>query len=200
MSRRDNDLDREIRQHLELEEEERAADGLSPGEARFAARRAFGNVALTREDARAVWRPIWLQQAAQDLRYAVRIALRTPAFTLGAVLVFALGLGASTTIFGALNAVVLAPMPFPQPDQLVRLDQVNVSRSIERFSVSLPLFRDWQARTESFTSVAAERAGAVTVTGLGDPQRMDAVFAWAWRRHSGGRSRSATTLQGLARW
>jgi putative ABC transport system permease protein len=92
------------------------------------------------------------------------------------VLVFALGLGASTIVFGALNAVVLAPMPFPQPDQLVRLDQVNVSRSVERFSVSLPLLRDWQARAQSFTGVAAERSGAVTVTGLGDPRRVDAVF------------------------
>jgi len=176
MSRRDDDLDREIRQHLDLEAEERAAEGLSTEAARLAARRAFGNIALTREDARAVWLPVWLQQVSQDVRYAVRLSVRTPAFTLGAILVFALGLGASTIVFGALNAVVLAPMPFPQPDQLVRLDQVNVSRSVDRFSVSLPQFRDWQARAQSFTAVAAERGGAVTVTGLGDPRRMDAVF------------------------
>ena len=176
MSRRDDDLDREIRQHLELEAEERAAEGLSPDEARRSARRAFGNIVTTREDARAVWLPLWLQQLAQDLRYAVRISVRTPAFTLGAVLVFALGLGASTMVFGALNAVVLAPMPFPQPDQLVRLDQVNASRSVDRFSVSLPLLRDWQTRAHAFTAVAAERAGTVTVTGVGDPRHMDAVF------------------------
>ncbi len=177
MSRRDDDLDREIRQHLELEAEERAADGLSDEAARLAARRAFGNIAMTREDARAVWLPLWLQHIAQDVRYAVRTSVRTRAFTLGAVLMFALGLGASTTIFGALHAVVLAPMPFPNPEQLVRLDQVNVSRSVQRFSVSLPLLRDWQARAQSFTDITAERAGAVTVTGLGDPVRMDAVFA-----------------------
>jgi predicted permease len=176
MSRRDDDLDREIRQHLELEAEERAADGLSAEEARFAATRAFGNVATTREDARAVWFPMWLQQIGQDVRYAVRTSMRTPGFTLGAVLVFALGLGASTTLFGALNAVVLAPMPFPSPEQLVRIDQVNVARSVDRFSVSRPLLRDWQERAQSFTGIAAERSGAVTVTGLGDPVRMDAVF------------------------
>lgn len=176
MSRRDDDLDREIRQHLELEAEERAADGLSPDEARRSARRAFGNVAMTREDARAVWVPLWLQQLMQDLRYTKRISVRTPAFTLGALLVFALGLGASTIVFSALNAVVLAPMPFSRPDQLVRLDQTNVSRSVDRFSVSLPLLRDWQTRASSFTSLAAERSGAVTVTGLGDPQRIDAVY------------------------
>ena len=176
MSRRDDDLEREIRQHLELEAEERAADGLSPDDARRAARRAFGNVTLTQEDARAVWLPIWMQQIAQDVRYAMRISLRSPAFTLGAVLVFSLGLGASTMIFSALNAVVLAPMPFPQPDQLVRLDQTNVARSVDRFSVSLPLLRDWQARAQSFSAIAAERSGAVTVTGLGDPRQMGAVF------------------------
>ena len=98
MSRRDDDLEREIRQHLELEAEERAAEGLSADDARRAARRAFGNVTLTQEDARAVWLPIWMQQIAQDVRYAMRISLRSPAFTLGAVLVFSLGLGASTMI------------------------------------------------------------------------------------------------------
>ena len=176
MSRRDDDLEREIRQHLELEAEERASDGLPPDEAQRAARRAFGNIAITREDARAVWVPLWLQQMMQDVRYTMRISVRTPAFTLGALLVFALGLGASTIVFSALNAVVLAPMPFPQPDQLVRLDQANASRSVERFSVSLPLLRDWQTRASSFTGIAAERSGAVTVTGLGDPQRVDAVY------------------------
>ncbi len=176
MSRRDDDLDREIRQHLELEAEEHAAEGVSAENARLAAKRAFGNIAITREDARAVWLPLWLQQVSQDIRYAGRLAMRTPAFSLGAVLVFALGLGASTMVFSALNAVVLAPMPFPEPGQLVRLEQVNVSRSVDHFSVSLPLLRDWQARAHSFTAVAAERSGAVTVTGLGDPRRLDAVF------------------------
>lgn len=172
--KRDDDLQREIRQHLELEAEEAKADGLTQEEARRAAAMAFGNVAVVREDVRAVWFPMWLQQAGQDLRYALRVARRTPSFTFGAILVLAIGISASTTIFSALRAVVLAPMPFAQPAQLVRLTQTNQDRGVDRFSVSLPLYRDWQTRSQSFSAIAAERIGAVTILGLGDPQRLDA--------------------------
>jgi putative ABC transport system permease protein len=175
-NRRDEDLQREIRQHLELEAEERVAEGASPEEARRAATRVFGSVTRAREDVRAVWIPMWMQQAAQDARYALRIARRSPAFTIGAILVFALGLGASTTIFGALKAVVLAPLPFENPSQLVRLEQTNLARGVDAFSVSLPLYRDWRERTRSFSAIGAERNGAVTVLGLGDPQHVEAVW------------------------
>ncbi|HUR21057.1 MAG TPA: ABC transporter permease [Vicinamibacterales bacterium] len=175
-SRRDHDLQREIRQHLELEAEEQKAEGLSKEEARRAAAIAFGNVHAIREDARAVWFPVWLQQAGQDLRYTLRVARRTPTFTVGAILVLALGISASTTIFGALKAVVLEPMPFARPEQLVRLAQTNQERGVKSFSVSLPLYRDWQARGTSFSAMAAERAGAITVQGLGDPRHMDAKW------------------------
>ena len=174
MATRDDDLQREIRLHLELEAEERESDGLSPGDARREAALAFGSVNTVREDARAIWFPLWLQQAGQDLRYALRVARRTPAFTLGAILVLAIGISASTTIFGALKAVVLEPMPYAQPAQLVRLAQTNQERGVKNFSTSLPLYRDWQARSQSFSAMAAERAGAVTVQGLGDPRHLDA--------------------------
>ena len=176
MGTRDDDLQREIRQHLELEAEERKAEGLSKEDARRAAAVAFGNVAAVREDARAVWFPLWIQQAGQDLRYAQRVARRTPAFTLGAILILAIGISASTTIFGALKAVVLDPMPFAQPQQLVRLSQTNQERAVKSFNASLPLYRDWQSRNQSFSAMAAERAGAVTVQGLGDPRHLDAKW------------------------
>src|SRR5688572_8873188 len=179
-SRRDEDLQREIRLHLELEAEERKAEGLSQEDARRAAALAFGNVGAVREDARAVWFPLWLQQAGQDLRYALRVSRRTPAFTLGSILVLAIGISASTTIFGALKAVVLEPMPFAQPAQLVRLAQTNQERGVNEFSASLPLYRDWQSRNGSFSAMAAERGGSVTVQGLGDPQHLDAK----WITHS----------------
>lgn len=175
-SRRDDDLQREIRQHLELEADERKADGLSKEDARRAAALAFGNVNVVREDARAVWFPLWLQQAAQDLRYTLRVARRTPTFTLGAILVLAIGISASTTIFGALKAVVLEPMPFAEPAQLVRLAQTNQERGVKAFSTSLPLYRDWQSRNGSFSAMAAERGGSVTVQGLGDPRHLDAKW------------------------
>jgi putative ABC transport system permease protein len=174
--RRDEDLDREIRDHLALEAEEREAQGLSPDEARRAARRAFGNVTTTREDARRVWVAAWLDHAVQDVRYAGRLARRHPAFTLGAVLILALGIGASTIIFGAINAIVLAPLPFDQPDRLVRITQTNAARGVDDFSVSLPLYRDWSTRTRSFAAIAALKSGSVTVLDAGDPQQLPALF------------------------
>lgn len=180
MKKRDADLQREIRLHLELETEERKAEGLSEDAARRSAAVAFGDVNTVRENASAVWFPLWLQQAGQDLRYALRVARRTPAFTLGAILVLAIGISASTTIFGALKAVVLEPMPYSQPAQLVRLAQTNQERGVKSFSTSLPLYRDWQARSQSFSAMGAERGGAVTVQGLGDPRHLDA----RWITHS----------------
>lgn len=178
-SDRDRDLQREIELHLELEAEEHRADGDSAADARRAARRAFGNVTRTREEARAVWIAAWLQDALQDLRYATRGFVRTPVFTLGAALILALGIGASTAIFAALNAVVLAPLPYDAPDRLVQLWLTNPSRNVDRFSVSVPLYRDWRAQARSWTDLAARKDGSVTILAGDLPERTTAGFVTA---------------------
>jgi putative ABC transport system permease protein len=117
---RDEDLNREIRSHLELEAEEHVADGMSPDEARHAARRSFGNVMRVREDARAVWIAPWIDHAFQDLRHAARSLRRAPAFAITAIGILTAGIAVNLAFFQLLNAAALAPLPVSDLDSLVR--------------------------------------------------------------------------------
>jgi predicted permease len=118
---REEELDREMESHLGLEVEEQLESGLSPEEARYAARRAFGNIRLVREDVHAIWGAVWLERLAGHARYAARSLLKNPGFTVIAVLTLALGIGANTAIFSTIDALMLQPLPFSEPDQLLRI-------------------------------------------------------------------------------
>src|SRR5882757_6663963 len=119
IGKRDADLDRELRSDLELEEEEQLENGLSPEEARHAALRAFGNPTLIREHTRAVWSWNMLENLLRDIRISVRTLFRSPGFSLIAVLVMALGIGATTSLFTMVRAVLLRPLPFRDSGKLV---------------------------------------------------------------------------------
>jgi predicted permease len=118
---READLERELRDHLDLEVEEQRAAGLSPEQAAYAAHRALGNMLKIEEDVRAAWGFQWLETLVQDLRYGLRMLRKSPGFTAVAVLTLALGIGANTAIFTMTNGLMLHTLPVRDPGQLVEL-------------------------------------------------------------------------------
>jgi putative ABC transport system permease protein len=166
---RERDLERELRAHLELEAEEKQEQGYSSEEACYAAQRATGNTTWIKEEVREMWGWITLEQMAQDARYAFRGMRKAPAFALTAVLSLALGIGANTAIFTVVNAVLLKPLPFPEPDRLVQVWETKPSQGYFRNVVNPFNFLDWREHTHSFEDLAAAQSLTTNLTGLGDP-------------------------------
>src|SRR5215471_12877355 len=120
----DDDVEQEMRFHLDARTDELEASGLSHHDARRQAHAEFGSVNLARDEARAAWQFRWLEDAVADLRYTARTFRRSPGFVITAVLSLALGIGATSAIFTALDAVLWRPIPVADPDSLVLLSSV----------------------------------------------------------------------------
>jgi hypothetical protein len=120
------------------------ATGMSAGEARAAALRAFGNPGLVGEQARATWSWNWVERLGRDVRIGLRTLARAPGFTLIAVLMMALGIGANVTIFAVVRAVLLNPLPFRDPGQLVAVYEHNKPNTTSYLPVAGASFLDWQ--------------------------------------------------------
>jgi len=116
-----DELEQDIRAHIEMETQDNIARGMPPEEARYAAMRKFGNVTRVQEDAHEVWSFLWLEQLWQDVLFGLRMLRKAPAFTAVAVLTLAFGIGANTAIFSLIDAVMLRSLPVENPSQLVLL-------------------------------------------------------------------------------
>src|SRR5580698_7130695 len=160
--KRDADVERELQSDLELEEEEQREHGVSPEEARYAALRSFGNPSLIGEQTRGVWSWSGLQSLLRDLRISIRTLFRSPGFSVLAVLVMALCIGAATSLFTVVRSVLLRPLPFRDPDRLVMLYEHfrDASMNAQGFNynpVAPADYFDWRARTHGFEDMAAWR-------------------------------------------
>jgi predicted permease len=164
------DLSEEIQQHLEEKIHELVAGGMSKKEATAAARCQFGNVALTEEDSRIVWRWPSIENFLIDLRYAARMLWKSPGFTAAAVLSLALGIGANTAIFSYIDAWMIKPLPYPQPGRLMIFQSHDTKKGWTRNSVtSTADFLDFQKQNTTFEQTVAWTGWNFNLTGDGPP-------------------------------
>jgi predicted permease len=169
----DEDLERDLRAHLELEAQELHEAGVPKDEAHYAARRALGNTTSLKEEMRAMWRWTSLERVAQDARYVLRMLRRNPAFAIAAILTLTLGIGANTAIFSLVNAVLLRPLPFRDPGGLMSFWGENPQLGfMGPASVCDPDFLTWRQQNRSFSEIAAFHAQTANLTGSGTPERL----------------------------
>jgi predicted permease len=137
---------------------------MAPEEARLAALRLFGNPAVLREATRSFWSWNWLEGLWRDIRYGLRTLRRSPSFSATAILVMALGIGASTSLFTIVRSVLLKPLPFRDPDKLVMLYEHFRQNEYPYNVVAPAVFHDWREKTHGFQDMAAWKwwAGAIT--------------------------------------
>ena len=176
----DQELDEELRYHLEREIDEGLKSGLPLYEARYAALRVMGGIAKSKEECRDMRRVNFVDDFFRDLRYACRSLRRSPGFTALAILIMALGIGANTAVFSVVNAVLLKPLSYHDPDRIVTLS--NSFRTREAATalskqVSIPDFRDWHEQSDSFEAMAyyASRETAVMPGATAEYARVTSV-------------------------
>jgi hypothetical protein len=164
----------ELQFHLEQEAEERQEQGLAEDEARWAARRELGHVALVTEDTRAAWGWTRLEQLARDSGYGLR-QVRNPAFSAIAIATLALGIGGITAMFSAVDAVLVRPLPYADADRLVMVwdDQSKIGDQSKHFPTPAE-WLEWRRHNTVFTDIAATQPGDATLSGDSEPEQVPA--------------------------
>jgi len=158
-------LDDELEFHLDQQIAENLAAGMSPAEARSAALCSFGNLATLRDQARDTWSWHWLELLLSDLRHCIRTLVRTPGFSILAIVVMGLGIGANVALFTVVHSVLLKPLPFKDQDRLVRLYEANAKGAFQDNVLAGGTFASWQAQAHSFEGMAIKRRISYNLSG-----------------------------------
>jgi len=175
-----NDLSAEIHEHLEEKIEELVAGGMPRKEAAAAARREFGNVTLLEEDSRAVWRWPSIENLVADVRYGLRMLGRNPVFTVVGLLTIAIGIGANAAVFSVVNSVLLKPLNYPKPEELVSLHQIapgapGLADFENGLFLSPSMYFTYAEQNRTFQTLGAWILGTANVTGLAEPEQVRTV-------------------------
>ena len=168
----EQEMSDELRDHIERQTDANIVAGVPRDEARRQALMQFGGAEAVKEGCREQRSGFWLETLFSDVRYGVRMMMRSPGFTIVAILTLALGIGANTAIFSVVNGVLLNPLPFPQPEQLVSLSESKPN--FVTGSISYPNFRDWQRNNHTFSSMAISRPISFSLTGSGEAEQLQA--------------------------
>jgi predicted permease len=170
--KRESELEEEIQSHLKMAAQDRTDRGETPDQARGAARSELGNVGLIKEVTREMWGGASVERLVQDLRFGMRMLVKSPGFAVVAILTLALGIGVNSALFSVVNGVLLKPLPYPQPEKLVWLAESKPNFATG--SISFPNFRDWQKDNRTFSGMALYRSYNFNILGLGDAEQVDA--------------------------
>jgi hypothetical protein len=174
---KDADLQEELEFHLAAEAKERVAAGATQERARYAAQRELGNATLIAEETRESWGWPALEQAVQDMRYAVRMLLRTPGFTSAAILTLALGIGPTSAIFSVTRSVLLKPLPYRDPDRIVSIFESKAKANNPRNAIASANFVEWLARSQSLEHIGMTGSSRRNLTVDGQPEELLGRFA-----------------------
>ena len=173
-SKADAEFAAELESHLQIHIDENLRAGMTPSEARRQATIQLGGVEQTKQVYRERQTLPWLETLGQDIRFSLRMLQKSPGFTFVAIITLALGIGANTAIFSIVNGVLLNPLPFPHPEQLVVLHASKPN--FEFGSISYPNFQDWRKDNHTFSSMAVSRGYYFSLTGMGLAEQLDGQF------------------------
>jgi putative ABC transport system permease protein len=178
-SQMESEMDAELRFHMEAYADDLVRDGVPRGEAMRQARLEFGGLDRAKEECREARGVTFLETLLQDVRYGLRTLVKSPGFTAVAILTLALGIGANTAIFSVVYAVLLKPLPFANPEQLVSVFEARPQEGIATTGTSYPNFEEWREQNNVFSELAGNQAHDLTLTGHGEPSTVSTAVVTA---------------------